>query len=100
MTEPIPLRVAQTGAEAQNPQEVASLCRTASKDISLFSLVPKLGGNYNAAPLAEFVEAIKGTAKIGNWTEADQIKICALRLTDTARDFYRAIPELRDSTIT
>jgi uncharacterized protein YktB (UPF0637 family) len=65
----------------------------------LVSLVPNWGGNDNAAPLAEFFEAITGTAKIGNWTEADQIQVCLLRLTDTAQDFYRAIPELRTSTI-
>jgi hypothetical protein len=99
MTEPIPQRVAQTGTEAQNSQEVASLRRTASKDLSLVSLLPKWGGNDNAAPLAEFFEAIEGMARRGNWTEADQIQVCALRLTDTVRDFYRATPELRNPTI-
>jgi hypothetical protein len=63
------------------------------------SLVPKWGGKDNAAPLAEIFEAIEGTAEIGNWTKADQIQVCVLRLTDTARDFYRAIREIRNSRI-
>jgi hypothetical protein len=81
MTDPITRRLAQTDTEAQNTQEVALLCRTASEDLSLVSLVPKWGGHDNAVPLAEFFEAIEGTAKIGNWTEADQIQFCVLWLT-------------------
>ena len=86
--------------QEQNALEGASLRRSAAKDLSLVTLVPKWGGADNAPPLAELFEAIEGTAKIGNWTEADKIQVCVLRLTDNARDFYRATPELRDPHIT
>ena len=100
MTDQAPHRAMQQGTEAQNAQESTPLRRSAAKDLSLVTLVPKWGGADNAPPLAEFFEAIEGTAKIGNWTEADKIQVCVLRLTDNARDFYRATPELKDPNVT
>jgi len=100
MTEQTQLRAAQPYAEAPNAQEGASLRRAAAKDMSLISVIPKWGGTDSAAPLAEFFELIEGTATIGSWTEADKIQVCMLRLTDSAREFYRATPELRDPKIT
>ena len=90
----------QPGTEAQNAAESAPLRRLAAKDLSLVTLVPKWGGTDKSIPLAEFLDSIDGTANIGNWTEADKMQVCVLRLTDNARDFYRATPELRDPTIT
>ena len=100
MTGQAPHRAMQQGTEAQNAQESTLLRRSAAKDRSLVTLVPKWGGADNAPPLAEFFEAIEGTAKIGNWTEADKIQVCVLRLTDNARDFYRDTPELKDPNVT
>lgn len=93
-------RGVQPETVAQNPQGSVPLQRLTPKDLSLITLVPKWGGTEHAIPLAEFFESIEGTANIGNWTEADQIQICVLRLTDNARDFYRATPELKDPAIT
>jgi len=100
MTEQEPQRVMQQSTEAQNESEGTPLRRSAAKDLSLVTLVPKWGGADNANPLAEFFEAIEGTAKIRNWTEADKIQVCVLRLTDNVRDFYRATPELKDPNVT
>ena len=77
----------------------APLRRGAYKDLSLVSLVPKWSGGETAPPINEFFEIIEGSASIGNWTEADQKQVCALKLTDAARAFYSATPELRDPTI-
>jgi len=77
----------------------APLRRAASKDLSLVSLMPKWSGGETAPPINEFFEFIEGSAVIENWTEAVQKQVCALKLTDAARAFYRAIPELRDPTI-
>jgi hypothetical protein len=64
------------------------------------SLVPKWSGSDTALPIHEFFDIIEGSGKIGNWTEADQIQVCALKLTDPARAYYGATPELRDPAIT
>ena len=80
MTDQAPHRAMQQGTEAQNAQESTPLRRSAAKDLSLVTLVPKWGGADNAPPLAEFFEAIEGTAKIGNWTEGG----------GTHRDYDRA----------
>jgi len=75
----------QQTTEAQNVSEGTPLRSSAAKDVSLVTLMPKWGGANNAPPLAERFEAIEGTAKIGNWTDADKIQFCVLRLTDNAR---------------
>src|SRR5215510_9760964 len=100
MTEQVSQRPVQPGTEAQLSLESAPLRRSATKDLSLVTLVPKWGGTDKSSPLEEFLDVIDGTAKIGNWTEADKIHVCVLRLTDNARDFYRATPELKDPAIT
>jgi len=64
------------------------------------SLVPKWSCSDTALPIQDLFEIIEGSGKIGNWTDADQIQVCALRLTDAARAFYSVTPELRDPTIT
>jgi hypothetical protein len=64
------------------------------------SLVPKWSGGETSLPINEFFEIIEGSAAIGNWTEGDQKQVCALKLTDADRVFYRATPEPRDPTIT
>ena len=91
--------VQQPNAEARNAPEATSLRRSAAKDLSLINVVPKWGGAENASPIEEFLHTIEGTARIGKWTEADQIQVCALRPTNSAREFYSATPELRDPTI-
>jgi len=54
----------------------------------------------NSPPIGDVFETIQSSAAIGNWSEADRKQICALKLTDAARAFYSATPELRDPAIT
>jgi len=93
-------RESQGSASAQDASEDVTLVRTKVKDLSLVSLVPKWSGSVTALPIQEFFEIIEGSAKIGNWSEADQIQVCALKLTESARSFYNVTPELRDTAIT
>ena len=64
------------------------------------SLVPRWSGGETAPPIVEFFEIILSSAAIGNWSKTDRKQICALKLTDDARAFYSATPELRDPAIT
>jgi hypothetical protein len=76
--------------------EDAPLRRAGYKDLSLVSLVPKWSGGESAPPIQEFFYTIEGSAAIGYWTPADMKQVCALKLTDAARAFYIATPELKD----
>jgi hypothetical protein len=105
MTDQATQRVPQTSATTQNipthnTSDDAPLRRAVAKDLSLVSLVPKWSGGETALPITEFFEIIEGSAAIGNWSEADQKEVCALRLTDAVRAFYSATPELRDPATT
>jgi hypothetical protein len=73
---------------------------SATKDLSLISIIPRWSGSHRALPLNEFFEAIEGSASIGNWSESDCKHICILKLTDAAKAFYNASIELRDPNIT
>jgi hypothetical protein len=87
-------------APTQNAPNEVPLTRTLTKDQSLMTLVPKRSGGETAPPINEFFEAIEGVAAMGHWTETDQKQMCALKLTDAARAFYSATPELREPAIT
>jgi len=85
--------------QTHNVPNDAPLRHAALKDLSLVSLVPKWNGGDTAPPINEFFEMLEGSATIGNWSETDLKLVCALKLTDAARAFYSATPELRDPTI-
>jgi len=68
--------------------------------MSLVSLIPKCAGNNKLIPLHEFFEAIEGSARVGNWSEADRIQIAVLKLMDAARAFYNASVELHEPNTT
>ena len=89
-----------TNAPTHNETDAATLRRVSMKDLSLVSLVPQWSGGETAPPIGEFFETIESSAAIGNWSDADRKQICALKLTDAARAFYSATPELRDPAIT
>jgi hypothetical protein len=73
---------------------------SATKDLSLVSLIPKRAGNEKAIPLHEFFETIEGSARLGNWSDTDKIQVAVLKLTDAARAFYNGNLELREPNIT
>ena len=93
------MSVTQNVPTLNAPNDVP-LRRSASKDLTLLSLVPKWSGGETALQINEFFETIEGSAAIGNWTEADQKQMCALKLTNAARAVYSATPELRDLNTT
>ena len=100
MSVPPTKRESQASAPTQDAPDDASLRRATVKDLSLVSLVPKWSGSNTALPIQEFFKIVEGSAKIGNWSEADQIQVCALKLTESASAFYSVSPELRDPAIT
>jgi hypothetical protein len=63
-------------------------------------MVPKWSGTDKAVPLYEFFEILEGTARVGNWTQEDLIRITAIRLTDVARIFYNGGSELHGNDVT
>ena len=87
-------------AFAGNAPDDVPLRRAGYKDLSRVSLVPKWSGGDSAPPIQEFFDTIEGSAAIGNWTQADMKQVCALKLTDAARAFYSATPELRSPNTT
>jgi len=89
-----------TNAPTHNVPDDATLRRATIKDLSLVSLVLRCSGGETAPPIAEFFVIIESSDEIGNWSEADRKHICARKLTDAARAFYSATPELRDPAIT
>jgi hypothetical protein len=99
MSEPVPPRPTQPQPAAQADQAATQLRRVAPKDLSLVSLIPKWSGADTAAPISRFFSAIENAARIGNWTDADQVQVCSLKLIDEAHEFYWATPELRDPVI-
>ena len=100
MSLPPTQRVPQPSTPTQNAPAEVPFISAKPKDLSLVSLVPKWSGSDTALPIQEFFEIIEDSAKLGSWSEADQILVCALKLTDAARAYYSVTPELRDPAIT
>jgi hypothetical protein len=73
---------------------------SATKDLSLVSLIPKWAGNEKEIPMHEFFVTIEGSARVGNWSDTDKIQVAVLKLTETARAFYNGNLELREPNIT
>jgi hypothetical protein len=75
-------------AEIQNLQAQLQMRPPVTKDLSLVTMVPKWSGTDKAVPLHEFFEILESTARVGNWSQDDLIRIAAMRLTEVARNFY------------
>jgi hypothetical protein len=52
------------------------------KDLSLVSLVPKWSGTDKSISLEEFFNSTEGSAAVGNWQDADKVRVAVLKLTD------------------
>jgi hypothetical protein len=100
MTDQAAARLPQAGTDAQNPADDAPLRRAAVKDLSLVTLVPKWSGTETSIHIQEIFEIIEASAAMSDWAEADKIRVCALKLTEAAREFYSANPKLREPGIT
>ena len=94
MAETLAQQMARLQLEVQNLQAQLHTRTPVTKDLSLVVLVPKCSGTDKAVPLHEFFETIESTAKIGNWTQEDMVRIATLKLTDVARAFYNGTLDL------
>jgi hypothetical protein len=100
MAEAVAQQMARLQLEVQSLQSQLQARPTVTKDLSLVSLIPKWAGNDKAIPIHDFFEAIEGSARVGNWSEADKIQVAVLKLADAARAFYNASVELHEPDIT
>jgi hypothetical protein len=97
MAEPVAQQLAKLQLEIQTLQ---ARLQTTAKDLSLVTLIPKWSGNTKSESLHEVLCTVESTAGIGKWFDEDMVRIAALKLTDTARVFFNATPELHDGKIT
>jgi len=73
-------------AEISNLRAQVSPSRpTATKDLSLISLIPKWSRTEKSVSVKEFFEIVESSAKIRNWSEFDKIQITVLKLTEVAK---------------
>src|SRR5215470_18879002 len=100
MEEAVTQQFARLQAEVNSLHAQLTARPTLTKDMSLVGLVPKWSGTEKASPLAEFFDAIEGTARIGNWSDADKLQVAVLKLTDAAKAYYSSSQELHASDVT
>ena len=62
--------------------------------------MPKWSGLESGIPLEECLTTVETSARIGFWDETDKLHIAALRLTNTARQFYNGCLELHSPGVT
>ena len=96
MAEPVAQQVARLQLEVQNLQAQLQARPPATKDLSLVVLVPKWAGTDKAVPSHGFFETLESTARIGNWTQEDVLRIAIFKLTYAPRAFYNRTLELHD----
>jgi len=70
------------------------------KDLLLISVIPKWPGSDDTVTLDEFLESIESSGRIGRWTENDQREVTVLKLTGSAKLFYRCCDELHEQGAT
>jgi hypothetical protein len=101
MTETVAQQMARLQLEVQSLQAQLQMRPTATKDLSMVSLIPKWAGNEKAVHLHDFFfEAVEGSARVGNWSDADMIQVAVLKLTDAARAFYSGSSDLSEPNVT
>jgi hypothetical protein len=95
MAEGLQKLVENLQAEISNLRSQVSSGRpTAPKDLSLISLIPRWSGTEKSVIVREFFELVE-SARIGCWSESDNIQITILKLSDVAKIFYSCNPELQ-----
>jgi len=87
-------QMARLQAEIQNLQAQLQTRPTVTKDLSIVTMVPKCSGTDKAVPLHGFFEILESTARVGNLSQDDLIRIAVITLTDAAREFYNGNLEL------
>jgi len=78
----------ETKAELQRLRDRFSIGKpTVRKDTPLISLVPKWSGSQTAVILEEFFSSIEGSARVGNWEDADKLQVAIFKLSGAANNF-------------
>ena len=67
-----------------------------NKDLSLISVIPKWLGSDDTVTIEEFLESIEAAAKIGRWNDNHLREVAVLRLTVSAKLFYKFCDELHE----
>ena len=87
--------LAESTAEiARLRERMSTEMPTVHKDLSFIYLVPRWSSAENVTSLEEYLSSIDGAARIGQWEDADCLKIAVLRLVDPAQAFYNSCSEL------
>ena len=73
-----------------------STTQTVNKDLSLRAVIPKLSGSDDTVTIEEFLESIEAAAKLGRWVESDQREFAVLRLSGSAKLFYKCCDKLHE----
>ena len=68
--------------------------------MSLVSVIAKRSGSDDTITLEEFLESIQSSGRIGRWTENDLREVAILKLTGSAKLFYRCCDELHEQGAT
>jgi hypothetical protein len=66
----------------------------------LINFIPKWSGTDKAVNVKDFFDSVESSAKVGNWTDTDKIRITVLKLTVVAKAFYWSSVELQSADIT
>jgi hypothetical protein len=91
----------ETKAELKRLRDsLASRPPTLHKDLSLVPLIPKWSGSDSPVNLEEFLSSVEAAARIGRWQDEDKREIAALKLTDSAKQFYQGCAELHEDSAT
>ena len=69
------------------------------KDLFLISLIPKWSGTEKSVSVKQFFELVELSARIGCWSDSDNIQITVLKITEVAKAFFSSNPELHNTGI-
>ena len=88
--------------EIERLRERASTSTTpiVHRDLSLIAVIPKWSGSDDTVTLEEFIESIESSDRIGRCAENDQREVAVLKVTCSAKLFYRCCDELHEQGAT
>jgi hypothetical protein len=81
-------------SEVETAMLKARLNTATAKDLSLFTVILNWTGTSTSCGLQEFCNSVDTTADLGDWTDANKLRVATLKVVDTARACYDATPEL------
>ena len=70
-----------------------------TRDLSLHELINNWNGTSSSTPVEEFLKRVPHAAQCGNWTDADCVIVCKLKLAGAASAFVESNLVLRRNDI-